>query len=308
MLKLTRFVRHWKTERSPGIPVAKKVGKIKIRMNRIIKGQFNDFIAPRPDVGTKEWLHLQYSDQHVSRPQLEGYMGAKDGNTWDDLEFANDFMKLAKGKKVLNLGLDTSGAKTIFLAKHVLGFDQVKMNCRMDDKGASLTCVAPFAYPDEKTFAAIHHTGNFTQIKLPYSSKKATIQNDLEITEHIRSELLELNQRYDFVVLDLDHEYSKQAGGAHNFARNLIQNFRTALYLIEKDGTILIKMHGVPEAGEKFMQMLKLYFHDVKHLEFRREHLKHRQNKHNTYVICKGFCKNRMLPEPVKKEVQVRSR
>ena len=155
MLKLTRFVRHWKTERSPGIPAAKKVGKIKIRMNRIIKGQFNDFIAPRPDVGTKEWLHLQYSDQHVSRPQLEGYMGAKDGNTWDDLEFANGFMKMAKGKRVLNLGLDTTGAKTIFLAKHVLGFDQVKMNCKMDDGGASLTCVAPFAYPDAKTFAAI---------------------------------------------------------------------------------------------------------------------------------------------------------
>ena len=124
------------------------------------------------------------------------------------------------------------------------------------------------------------------------------------LTQFVCNELAALNQRYDFIILDLDHELSKQAAGAHNFMRALMNNFRTALYNLERNGVIIIKMHGIPDSADRFMAPLKLYFEDIRHLQWKIEHLKHRENKHTSYVMCSGFCKERALPEPKSTQVQ----
>jgi len=91
-------------------PIGKrKVGKIPLKkMSRLKKGHYQDFIDERPIYGTKEWVAKQYQDDYVNRPQVEGYLAAKQADKYEVLEVLNKFMK--PEEKVLNLSYDPSGA------------------------------------------------------------------------------------------------------------------------------------------------------------------------------------------------------
>ena len=80
MLKLASVSRAvFKKMGDPGVAVhpAKKTGRVRQRMGFIKKGHHSDEIKIRPDHGSKEWIHLQYADNYVAKPDIVGHIGSK---------------------------------------------------------------------------------------------------------------------------------------------------------------------------------------------------------------------------------------
>ena len=109
MLRATLSRLKWTATGDMGPVGKRKVGKIPLKsMKALKKGHFRDFMAERPEYGSKEWVAKQYQDDYVNRPQLEGYLAQKQGSKYEVLETLNKFVR--KDDKILNLSHDPSGA------------------------------------------------------------------------------------------------------------------------------------------------------------------------------------------------------